>query len=409
MDPLSRPRFSASQIGVTLVIGSVALIMLGLQPVLLGELEAKHFITLEGVGIVAMGEILALGLGVALSNALLPISRHKLITMIAALGAAVGDIATLLATSDRGFEVLRAATGLAEGALLWSATSVIVRSASPERLTAIFMVVQTVVQAGVAALLAGVVVPRASWQGGFELLAALTALCAILATWLPSKLAPLQTHAAKKMRWTVARVLPLVIAFLQMAALGSLWAYLEPLGLAVGLDARAAQFMTSVVLVMQVAGGIAATGSIRRLAVVPTLGTGSAVLLAVAGGIHLLPAGAVSPFTLLCAVFGFTWLFLMPFQIGLAFRADSKGEVALLIPAAQLVGSAAGPLVASLTVSGDDVHTVPLVSLGFALGAAVLVTAARRLWVIADAPEVEVFPALERGDDPEPVSGLRGV
>jgi DHA1 family inner membrane transport protein len=402
MDPVSLHRFSAREIGVTLLIGSVALIMLGLQPILLGELVDRHFISLEGVGIVAMGEILALGVGVALSDALLPVSRHTLITMIAAVVAAVGDIATLYATSDRGFVVLRAASGLAEGVLLWAATSVIVRSASPERLAAIFMVVQTVAQAGVAALLAGVVVPRASWQGGFEVLAALTGLCAIFATWLPPRLAPLQTHAAKKLRWTVPRVLPLVIALLQMAALGSLWAYLELLGQAVGLDAHDAQFVTSEVLVMQVAGGIAATWSVRRFAVVPTLGVGSVVLAALAGGIHLLPVGAVSSYTLLCAVFGFTWLFLMPFHVALAFRADAKGRVAMLIPAAQLVGSAVGPLVASLTVSGDDVHTVPLVSLGFALGAAGLVLAGRRLWLKTDAPEVEVHPAAEPRDDPEP-------
>jgi MFS transporter, DHA1 family, inner membrane transport protein len=395
MDTGSPHRFSIPQIGVTLVIGSVALLMLGLQPILLGELVDRHFITLEGVGIVAMGEILALGVGVALSDALLPISRHRLITMIAALVAAVLDIATLRAASDRGFVAVRVASGLTEGVLLWAATSVIVRSASPERLAAIFMVVQTVAQAGVAALLAAVVVPRVSWQGGFEVLAALTGLCAIIAAWLPPSLAPLQTHAAEKLRWTASCVVPLVIAFLQMAALGSLWAYLEPLGKAAGLDARGAQFMTSVVLVMQVIGGIAATGSVRRFAVVPTLGIGSAVLTAVSGGIHFLPSGAESAFTLLCAVFGFAWLFLMPFQIALAFRADAKGRVALLIPAAQLVGSAIGPLVASLTVTEDDAHTVPLVSLGFALAAALLITAGRRLWATIDAPDVEVLRALE--------------
>jgi DHA1 family inner membrane transport protein len=401
MDPVSPPRFSARQLGVTLAIGSVALIILGLQPILLGELEDKQFITSEGVGIVAMGEILALGVGVALGDALLPVSRHKFISVIAALVAAALDIATLRATGDREFVVVRAAGGLAEGVLLWAVTSVIVRSAGPERLAAIFMVVQTVAQAGVAALLAELVVPRASWEGGFAVLAALTGLCAILAAWLPPTLAPLQTDAGKKLRWTAARALPLVIAFLQMAAIGSLWAYLELLGRAVGLDDRNAQLMTSGVLVMQVAGGIAATGSVRRFAVVPTLGVGGAVLAAVAGGIYLLPAGAVSPFALACAVLGFAWMFLMPFHIVLAFRADAMGRVALLVPAAQLVGSAVGPLVASVTVDGKDVHAVPLVSLGFALGAAVVVTAGRRLWVITDAPELEVHPAREPRDEPE--------
>src|SRR5271155_5203394 len=103
MDSVALPRFSTRQIGLTLVIGSVALLMLGLQPILLGELQDRNFITLEGVGIVATAEILALGLGVALSDALLPVYYLKRITAIAALVVAVVDLATLRATGDSEF------------------------------------------------------------------------------------------------------------------------------------------------------------------------------------------------------------------------------------------------------------------------------------------------------------------
>jgi hypothetical protein len=395
MDPVPSHRFSTLQICVTLIIGSVALLMLGLQPILLGEMEAKHFITLEGVGIVAMGEILALGVGVALSDALLPISRHRLITAIAAVVAAGLDFATLFAAADSGFVGLRAAAGLAEGVLLWAATCVIVRSAYPERLAAIFMVAQTLAQAAIAALLAGVIVPQASWQGGFQVLAALTGICGILAAWLPPRLAPLHTPGTPKLRWTVARVLPLVVAFAQMATVVSLFTYLEPLGLAVGLEARDAQLMTSKVLVLQVLGGIAATWAVRRFAPRATLGAGSITLAAVAVGIRLLPAQAAAPFNLLCAVLGFAWLFLMPFQVGLAFRADARGRVAVLIPAAQLTGSAIGPLVASFAVNGDDAAAVPLVSLAFALAAAILIVTGRGLRGETNAPEAEGLPSLD--------------
>jgi hypothetical protein len=153
---------------------------------------------------------------------------------------------------------------------------------------------------------------------------------------------------------------------------------------------------------MQVVGGIAATWAISRFAAAPTLATGNAVLAAVAVGIHYLPAGAVLPYTLMCAVFGFAWMFLLPFHVALAFRADAKARVAVLVPAAQLIGSAAGPFVASLSVSENDVHAVPLVSLGFALGAAILATAGWRLWIKFDQPEANVLPALEPRDDKEP-------
>src|SRR5262249_8140230 len=114
---------------------------------------------------------------------------------------------------------------------------------------------------------------------------------------------------------------------------------------------------------------------------VSTLGTGTAVLVALAVGINVLPAGAAWPFTILCAVLGFTWLFLLPFQVALAFRADSKGRVAMLIPSAQLVGSALGPLAASAVVTEAAPHAVPLVRLLFALLAGALVSAVWRLRV----------------------------
>jgi MFS transporter, DHA1 family, inner membrane transport protein len=77
-------------------------------------------------------------------------------------------------------------------------------------------------------------------------------------------------------------------------------------------------------------------------------------------------------FALLCAAFGFAWMFLMPFHFSLAFRADPTGRVAMLIPAMQLLGSALGPLVASFVVTGDDASSVLIVSLGFALAAVAL-------------------------------------
>ncbi|MDD5336045.1 MAG: MFS transporter [Rhodoferax sp.] len=380
MEPVSSS-YSLRQIASALLIGSVALLVLGLQPILLGELVDKHFITMEGVGIIAMGEIVTLGLGVALGDALLPLSRYRSITAIAALLAAGLDLATSFATGDNQMIVLRAAAGLAEGVLVWVATSIIVRSTKPERLAAIFMVVQTLSQSGVAALLAAWVVPRSGWQGGFQVLCAVTALAAVLALGLPPRLAPLGSATGPKLRWSTANVLPLAAAFAQMAALGALWAYLEPLGLRIGFDAQGAQAMISEMLAMQVVGGIAAIWCVRRLGVVSTLGTGAAVLAAVATCLYLLPTGATLQFALLCAVFGFVWLFLMPFHVALAFRADAKGRVAMLIPAAQLLGSAFGPLVASFTVTGDAARPVPLVSLCFAASAVALILLGRRHWM----------------------------
>ena len=376
----SAQAFSPRAIATALVIGSVGLIILGVQPILLGALLDQHLISLDDVGVVAMGEIITLGLGVAIGDMALPISHHKLITALAALVAAGFDVGTLFASNFAGFALTRMADGFAEGVLLWVATNTIVRTAKPDRLVAVFMVVQTLAQSGMAALLASVVVPHGGWRGGFAALGAVSLLTAAAAFWLPPRLAPLHSHETPKLRWSPATILPLPIAFLEMAALGSMWAYLEPLGLAVGLSEQGAQSVVSLVLVMQVLGGLTAIWAVRRSPVAVTLALGAAVLAAIAVGVHFTPAGAFVSFTLLFAVFGFAWLFLMPFQVALALRADPPGRVAVLIPAAQLIGSAIGPLGASLVVNGDDASPVPFASLAFSLVAIVLTVAGRRLW-----------------------------
>ena len=362
-------QFTRLQVSIALSIGSIALLILGLQPILLGELVDRGALSLEGVGAVAMGEIIAIGIGVALCDAWVPVGRYRLAAAVAALLAALGSIATPYAQGDAQFLLVRAFCGLAEGAMVWSTTSIIVRTALPDRNAAIFMVVQTLAQAALAAILALVIVPALSWQGGFATLAVLAALAAALSAILSKSLTPLAAPSDAAMKWVFKRMVPLGVAFCQMAALSSVWAYLEQLGQDWGFSAPDAQLLTAAVLTAQVIGGIAAIVLVRRFAVAATLIAGNAVLAAIMSGFWLLPAGNVVPFAVLCLVYGFAWLFLMPFHISLAFRVDAAGRVAMLVPAAQLVGSAIGPLVASLLISGEDASAVPLVGLGFALAA----------------------------------------
>jgi len=279
---------------------------------------------------------------------------------------------------DGQLTAVRMAAGLAEGVLIWGTTGVVVRTSNPARLSGIFFVIQTIAQAALGAALANLVIPHSGWKGGFMLLGGLTLLPCVLAFWQPPRLAPLASAVVSGFRWSPSTVLPLLVVFMQMATLGSFWAYLEPLGKAAGLDAQAAQTLIAGVLAMQVVGGIVATVAVRRLAVVPALVAGSVVLALITATVYQLPSGSTLNFAIACAVFGFVWLFLLPFHIGLAFRADPSGRLAVLVPAAQLLGSAFGPLMASLVVQGDDASAVPLISAAFAVLAGLVVLITRR-------------------------------
>ena len=373
----TRAAVSRMSTAAALGVGSVALLIPGLQPILLGELVARRSISLEGVGVVAMAEIIALGLGVVIGNALLPPGRLRPVTVTAAFLVAVLDLATMRLSGDTALAAARAFCGLGEGVLVWVATCVIVRSRAPDRLAGIFLVSQTLAQAAVAALLAWIVIPQAGWQGGFATLAGLSLVLAFVAPVLPSHLGSLVEHGAPRLPLTAGTVLTCLVVVCQMGAIGSLWAYLDPLGRDAGFGGTSAQLLVSLVLLLQVIGGAVAAVVVRRSAAVPVLLVAALLQALIALAMHALAGPAVTRFALLCAAFGFIWLFVMPFHVRLALAADPAGRVAMLIPALQLLGVALGPLVAALFVAGDDAHPVPIVCSGFALAAAGLLVLGR--------------------------------
>jgi predicted MFS family arabinose efflux permease len=197
----------------------------------------------------------------------------------------------------------------------------------------------------------------------------------LLARAMPCGLQPLAAPAQTGFRWSRQTGLPLLTVFLQMATLGSLWAYLEPLGKGAGFEAKDIQTLIAAALGMQIVGGCAGSALVRRLHAWPTLLAGSALLAAIALAVSRTPSGGTWQFAALCAAFAFVWLFIAPYQMGLAFDADGSGRVASLVPAAQLFGIAFGPLVASFVVEGENAAAVPMVSAAFAAAAALALLA----------------------------------
>ena len=362
-----------------LSVGSVALLIPGLQPLLLGELVAHQRITLTGVGMVAMGEIITLGLGVIAGNAFLSPARLPAITLATAVLLSLIDLLTVRLNGDVAFATTRALAGLLEGVLVWVTTSVIVRTATPDRLAAIFLASQTLAQAAVAALLASVVIPSSGWPGGFVVLAVLSAALAALAPALRPGLRPFQSEDSSPPLRSPATWMTFAIVLAQMASIGALWAYLDPLGRNIGLTGPQVGILISAVLLLQVIGGSTAAGVVRRLPAPAILLATSLLLAGVTAALHTQPPALL--FCALCGLFGFVWLFRMPFQVSLAFCADPAGRVAVLVPALQLLGSAFGPLLASLLfVTDDDAHSVPLLCAGFEVIALCLLLASRGLF-----------------------------
>ncbi|WP_266183753.1 MFS transporter [Dyella humicola] len=370
--------FRLSEITAALVVGCVALMVLGLQPALLGDLIEQQRISLEGVGLVAMGEIFALGVGVVLAEKWLPLHRIRLVAVLSSLYLVAVNLLTLRVHGDLACTAMRVAAGLGEASLFWITTVVLVRSRQPDRLSGIFLTMQTMAQALVALMLARLTMPFLGGQKGFVALAVISALPLLLATRLPAKVPP-HEEATKPAVATLRGFFSLLVPFAHLSAVGTIWAYFEPLEKAAGVAASQANLLVALVLVMQIAGGGMAAVAVRHWRA-PRVVAASAVAFAAIGVLmHLLAGHSVLAFTALCVAFGFLWLFQMPFHYRLAFDVDPQGRIAMLVPAAQLLGSGFGPLAASFFVRGENVQVIPLIASGFASCAliAVILVASR--------------------------------
>lgn len=361
-----------------LAIGTVGLLIPGVQPILLGDLVARGAITLQAVGWVATSELFGLGLGVILGNLLLPVARARAVALFATLLVASVDLATGRTHGDLAFTAVRALAGLGEGVLVWVATCLIVRAKAPDRLANLFLVVQTLAQAGVAAFMAVFVMSLGGWVAGFTTLALLHILSLLLLPWLKQSFEPLEAQGSTSLpAFSSAGVVSLLVAFAQMSSIGAVWAFLDPLGRSAGLTAQAVQILVAAVLAAQLAGGSFVALVLRRFSTVTMLMLALLLLALFAASLATGRSGGPAAFAGLSLAIGFLWLFSMPLHVRLAFHADPLGRVATLIPAMQLLGVAFGPTLTSFYVVDDDVRAVPWASAALA-GAGLLLLVIRR-------------------------------
>lgn len=353
--------------------------MLGLQPILLEQLILAGRTTLDGAGLLAMAEIVAIGVGAAAANVVLPVRRLRATATAATLLLALANWLTPLSAGTAGLAAARILAGLSGGVLVWLATQAIVRFSPPERLAGVFLFLQSCGQALAALVLGEWAIPGAGLQGGFVGLALLSCLPLLLVPWLPSAL-PVHAEDAQKLpplrRSTVATAL--CIAF-GMAVIGALWTFLETLGRKSALAARPVHWTITGVLLAQLLGAGTASWLAPRLNEKRALLGCNLGLLLIAAAYLLLPRGNLVWFVVASAAFGFLWLYMMPFHVKLAFRADADGRLAVQVPALQLLGSALGPMTAALFVEGDA-HVRP----AFVTGAAYALLAL--LALVATAP-----------------------
>jgi len=354
--PTSPPRHEAA---ISQAVGVVALLIAGLQPVILGALEREGRLSTAQIGLAATVELMALGVACGLAAAFLKPINIRLKIALVCLAHAGAMLATTLATGGEVI-VARAAAGACAGVMLWLAIGVIARSSRPERASGVFVTVQTFAQLVLAAALPALVMGRLGVNGALVSLAVISGLTAVAALAGPDRFSPLPKPEGHGGRLGAAPLGGLLAVFLYMAFIVALWVYLEPLAAKAGLSPREAGLAVALALGLQVLGGAAATLVGDRAPpahILIAVGLINAVILAV-----LWSGPGRGLFVACVAAFGFLWLFSLPFQTLLLIRLDPTRRAAMQLGAAQLLGSSAGPLAASLVVGDGEVRRALVLS-----------------------------------------------
>lgn len=352
---ISPPRREAA---ISQGVGVVALLIAGLQPVILGAMEREGRLSTAQIGLAATVELMALGVACGLAAAFFKPTNMRLKIGLACLLHAAAMLATTL-TSGVGVIATRAAAGACAGVMLWLAIGVIARASRPERAAGVFVTVQTFAQLVLAASLPATVMIPWGVNGALASLAAISLLAGLAALAGPDRLA-LLPKSDEGGRLDGRSIGGLAAVFLWMAFIVALWVYLEPLAAKAGLTPREAGLAVALALGLQVLGGAAATAVGDR--VPPNrmlLGVGAVNALILA---TLWSGPGRGLFVACVAAFGFLWLFALPFQTLLLIRIDPTRRASMQLGAAQLLGSSAGPLAASLLVGDGPVKRALVLS-----------------------------------------------
>jgi hypothetical protein len=346
-------RPTALQLGVILLIGVCGVMIAGLQPLLLGTLAQEGRISAAQLGHAATAELLLMGAASAYAGGRWKAERLRAIGAISSLALAALNVATVWADGET-VTLLRALAGVPSGILIWITIAMIARSPTPERWSGIYLTIQTLAQFVLAAALAAWVISRSGANGGFVALAVLCGISALAALLLPNRFAPLVADHSSSNMPNARGLVALAAPFLWMAFIVGVWVYAEPLSRQSGHAPTVAGVAVSVSLACQVLGGATATLLAGRLRWFPALVFCALLNVGCLLAFAVLPSASL--YLLTSGVFGFLWLFSLPFMVPMLIAADPTRRAAVLVGGAELAGGSLGPLLASFVVSDADVR-----------------------------------------------------
>ncbi|MBV8683785.1 MAG: hypothetical protein JO111_13000 [Caulobacteraceae bacterium] len=337
-----------------LALGCAALLMLGVQPAVLGALLSAHRLTVGQLTQAATVEMLALGVVSGIMAGFLQHRRLRLWGAAGCLGLVAANLAGF-AASGEAFVACRGVAGVAGGILVWIVSGVIARHPTAVRLAALFAGAQSISQAALAAALPFIATALGA-NAGVAALAVCIALCVPLLLIIPADLPDLAKPEPGRGALSVAGVFGLMAAFLMMAGIVGVWVFADELARMAGASPALASAAIAASLAMQVGGAV------FMVAVGPKAPPGRTYIGVAAGYLLVLAlmawAHSGAAFMVAALMLGFLWNIALSISTPLLIQIDPTRRAAMLAAGAQLLGGSAGPMLTGLFATDTNVRPV---------------------------------------------------
>jgi predicted MFS family arabinose efflux permease len=337
-----------------MLVGAAAMLVLGIQPELLGALADEGRLPAAALGRLAMVEVFALAAGSAIGPYWMTGRRIRTKTTLVCIGLAVACFGIYAAHTLVALYVLRALAGIFEGLAVGSTIAIVTHTRHPDRVNGVLLAVATIPQILAAYLLPVAITPRWGGNAGFGLLGAFALISTVGAFRLVSPPQRMRHIESKGWLRSPAVLIALMAVVTQNAGIGAAWNYIEQLGSQHRFAPDEIGLALSASLGFQVVGAFFVSWvgwrTPHRLALLAGVVLQTAVVLALAQTDHF------TFYFFETCVFGLFWLALQPFQIQQLIMLDPSRRAVLLVMPLSLVGLSLGPLLASFVVSQGDVR-----------------------------------------------------
>ena len=348
-------------------LGIAAATLPAVMPVMIGILADELAFGTAGAGYVASANLAGVGIGSIVCLALARRSSWKVLIIMGALIMIGTNLLTMLHSAYQYILLMRFLSGLGEGLIAAICYAAMGHSREPARALSFYVAGQGLVGA-IGMGLIPTIVEQSGWQWFFVLVSIL----ALPAFFLAKLIGTLQDRRTDErtgrrgaMSWNAAYTLgSILMYFVGMAAI---WAFLERMGDAKGLDTMHLSMSLSASAIANMVGSLAVGIVAHRLSTVEGLIVGMAAL--VASLIGLVAFDAWMAFMVSAVLFSFSWGFYFPYQFRLLARVDH--EVTGVMPAITGGGLTIGPAVGGFLLSTSGTASVCVFGL-----AAVIVSAA---------------------------------